>query len=87
MNDEGILKSAILLMSLGEEEASQVFRYLGPKEVQKLSEAMATLNDIKREEIEEVLEEFCQQSDNRTSLGQDGLDYLRKVLVRALGEE
>jgi len=87
MNDEGILKSAILLMSLGEEEASQVFRYLGPKEVQKLSEAMATLNDIKREEIEEVLEEFCRQSDNRTSLGQDGLDYLRKVLVRALGEE
>ena len=87
MNDEGILKSAILLMSLGEEEASRVFRYLGPKEVQKLSEAMATLNDIKREEIEEVLEEFCQQSDNRTSLGQDGLDYLRKVLVRALGEE
>lgn len=87
MNDEGILKSAILLMSLGEEEASQVFRYLGPKEVQKLSEAMATLNDIKREEIEEVLEEFCQQSDNRTSLGQDGLDYLRKVLVKALGEE
>ncbi|WP_292974948.1 flagellar motor switch protein FliG [Nitrosomonas sp.] len=87
MNDEGILKSAILLMSLGEEEASQVFRYLGPKEVQKLSEAMATLNDIKREEIEEVLEEFCQQSDNRTSLGQDGLDYLRKVLIRALGEE
>jgi len=87
MNDEGILKSAILLMSLGEEEASRVFRYLGPKEVQKLSEAMATLNDIKREEIEEVLEEFCQQSDNRTSLGQDGLDYLRKVLIRALGEE
>jgi len=87
MNDEGILKSAILLMSLGEEEASQVFRYLGPKEVQKLSEAMAALNDIKREKIELVLEEFCQQSDDRTSLGQDGLDYLRKVLIKALGEE
>ncbi|ABI59014.1 MULTISPECIES: flagellar motor switch protein FliG [Nitrosomonas] len=87
MNDEGILKSAILLMSLGEEEASRVFRYLGPKEVQKLSEAMAALNDIKREKIELVLEEFCQQADDRTSLGQDGLDYLRNVLIRALGEE
>ncbi|SFU44937.1 flagellar motor switch protein FliG [Nitrosomonas eutropha] len=87
MNDEGILKSAILLMSLGEEEASRVFRYLGPKEVQKLSEAMAALNDIKREKIELVLEEFCQQADDRTSLGQDGLDYLRNVLIKALGEE
>lgn len=49
MNDEGILKSAILLMSLGEEEASQVFRYLNPKEAQKLSETMVALNDIRRE--------------------------------------
>lgn len=87
MDNEGILKSAILLMSLGEEEASQVFRYLSPKEVQKLSEAMATLNDVKREKIAAVLDEFCQQSSDRTSLGQDGLDYLRKVLIKALGEE
>lgn len=87
MNEEGILKSAILLMSLGEEEASQVFRYLGPKEVQKLSETMVTLNDIRREQIEQVLEEFCVRADNRTSLGQDGHDYLRAVLIKALGEE
>lgn len=87
MNEEGILKSAILLMSLGKEEASQVFRYLGPKEVQKLSETMVTLNDIRREQIEQVLEEFCVRADNRTSLGQDGHDYLRAVLIKALGEE
>jgi flagellar motor switch protein FliG len=87
MNDEGILKSAILLMSLGEEEASQVFRYLNPKEAQKLSETMVALNDIRREKIEQVLEEFCLLADDRTSLGQDGHDYLRKVLVKALGEE
>ncbi|MDL1866755.1 flagellar motor switch protein FliG [Betaproteobacteria bacterium PRO4] len=87
MDNDGVLKSAILLMSLGEEEASQVFRFLGPKEVQKLSETMATLNDIKQETIETVLEEFCQHAEGKTSLGQDALDYLRKVLTRALGEE
>lgn len=87
MSDEGIHKSAILLMSLGEEEASQVFRHLGPKEVQKLSEAMAALNDIKQETIESVLEEFCHLANGKTSLGQDALDYLRKVLTKALGEE
>ena len=74
-------------MSLGEEEASQVFRHLGPKEVQKLSEAMAALNDIKQETIESVLEEFCHLANGKSSLGQDALDYLRKVLTKALGEE
>lgn len=87
MNDEGVVKSAILLMSLGEEEASHVFRHLGPKEVQKLSEAMAGLNDVRREKIEHVLEEFCHLADGKTSLGQNAIEYLRKVLTRALGEE
>ena len=43
MSDEGVLKSAILLMSIGEEEAAEVLKYLGPKEVQKIGMAMATL--------------------------------------------
>ena len=42
MDEAGINKSAILLMSLGEEEAGEVFKHLDPKEVQKLSAAMAT---------------------------------------------
>lgn len=87
MNDEGILKSAILLMSLGEEEAAQVFRHLAPKEVQKLSEAIAGLNDVKRDKIEHVLEEFCSQAKDKTSLGQNARDYLRVVLTKALGED
>lgn len=74
-------------MSLGEEEASHVFRYLGPKEVQKLSEAMARLNDVKREKIEHVLEEFCHLASDKTSLGQNAIEYLRKVLTKALGDE
>src|SRR5690606_15120452 len=60
---------------------------LGPKEVQKLSEAMAGLNDVRREKIEHVLEEFCHLADGKTSLGQNAIEYLRKVLTRALGEE
>ena len=36
MNEEGVRKSAILLMTLGEDAAVEVFKYLGPKEVQKL---------------------------------------------------
>ena len=43
MSEDGVLKSAILLMSIGEEEAAEVLKYLGPKEVQKIGMAMATL--------------------------------------------
>ena len=39
--DEGLENAAILMMSLGEEEASEVFKHLSPKEVQKLGEAIA----------------------------------------------
>ena len=41
MSEEGVNRGAILLMSIGEEEAVEVFKYLGPKEVQKLGLAMA----------------------------------------------
>ena len=36
--DDGLQNAAILLMSLGEEEAAEVFKHLSPKEVQKLGE-------------------------------------------------
>jgi len=87
MDDEGIKKSAILLMMLGEEEAASVIKLLGPKEVQKLGETMSNLQNISRSEIEEVLQEFCDQAEGRTTLGQDSSDYIRKVLAGALGEE
>ena len=48
MDDEGIKKSAILLMTLGEQEAASVIKLLGPKEVQRLGETMSTLQNITR---------------------------------------
>ena len=43
MSAEGVMKSALLLMSIGEEEAAQVFKFLGPREVQKIGVAMAAM--------------------------------------------
>ncbi len=87
MDDEGVKKSAILLMTLGELEAASVIKLLGPKEVQKLGEAMTNLENISRTEIETVLHDFCQEAEGRTTLGQDSDDYVRNVLTSALGEE
>ncbi|WP_233865170.1 flagellar motor switch protein FliG [Paraburkholderia adhaesiva] len=87
MSAEGAVKSAILLMSLGEEEAAEVFKFLGPREVQKIGAAMAALKNVKREDIEEVLQEFLKEAEQHTALSLDSNDYIRNVLNKALGEE
>ena len=51
MDDQGVEDAAILLMSLGEEEASEVFKHLQPKEVQRLGETIAKLKVIPREKV------------------------------------
>ncbi len=56
MSSDGIHKSAILLMSLGEDEAAEVFKFLGPREVQKIGTAMAALKSVSRDEISTVRE-------------------------------
>ena len=58
MNDEGIEKGAILMLSLGEEGATEVFKHLGPREVQKLGLAMSNLKNVTREKVEGVLRAF-----------------------------
>lgn len=80
-------RAAVLLMSLGEEAAAEVMRYLSPKEVQKVGAAMATLGSITRAQVNAVLEEFEQAVEEQTNLGVGADDYLRKVLVNALGEQ
>src|SRR5690606_36414566 len=87
MSDEGIARGAILLFSLGEQEAAEVFKYLSPKEVQKLGTAMARLRNVKRERIEEVLEAFHAETAVQSSLGMDSNEYIRAALTRALGPE
>jgi len=86
MSDDGIMKSAILLMSLGEEEAVEVFKFLGPKEAQKLGSAMASLNNVKREQVEVVLREFRAKAEEKTSFGGSD-EYIRSVLTKALGND
>jgi flagellar motor switch protein FliG len=87
MATEGITKSAILMMSLGEDEAAEVFKYLGPREVQKIGAAMANLKSVTRDEIKDVLGEFCEQAEGKSNLGMASNDYIRNVLKKALGDD
>ena len=58
MDEEGLSDAAILLMSLGEEEAAEVFRHLSPKEVQKLGETIAKTRAVSKERVDEVMVKF-----------------------------
>src|SRR6185436_14654196 len=87
MDDQGIENAAILLMSLGEEEAAQVFRHLGPKEVQKLGETIAKLKVIPRERVEAVLDRFAATAEKQHILVPDTDEYVKAVLRKALGED
>ncbi len=83
----GTERAAILLMSLGEQDAAQVLRQLGPKEVQKVGTAMANLTNVSKDEVGVVLHDFVELVENQTALGVGSDDYIRTVLIDALGED
>jgi flagellar motor switch protein FliG len=87
MDDKGVEDAAILLMSLGEEEASEVFKHLQPKEVQKLGETIAKLKVIPRSRVEQVLERFDAVAETQSTLVNDTDEYVRNVLRKALGDD
>ncbi|BDD92112.1 flagellar motor switch protein FliG [Pandoraea sp. XJJ-1] len=84
---EGLERSAILLMSLGEDEAAEVFKYLAPREVQKLGAAMASLRQVTRDQIADVLQDFVLEAEQHSALSLDSSEYIRSVLNKALGND
>ncbi len=85
-SNDPIRKSAILLMSLGEDVAVEVFKFLGPKEVQKIGLAMATMENVTRDQVDNILGDFLSSTQNRANLGAAD-EYIRSVLTKALGSD
>ncbi len=87
MNRPGVEQAAILLLTLGEQDAAQVLRHLGAKDVQRVGQAMAQLTGVSREEVSLVLGRFATRVEQQTSVGVNSDEYVRKVLNEALGTE
>ena len=87
MEDDGVQNAAIFLMSLGEEEAAEVFKHLSPKEVQKLGETIARTRGITHDKVEEVILKFTGEAKSQSLLVTDTDNYVRAVLKRALGDD
>jgi flagellar motor switch protein FliG len=87
VDDKGLEDAAILLMSLGEEDAANVFKHLSPKEVQGLGETISKMKSIPRERVDGVLEMFNAMASEQSSLVTDTDEYVKSVLRRALGDD
>ena len=87
MEEDGLNDAAIFLMSLGEEEAAEVFKHLSPKEVQKLGETIARTRAVSNERVTQVMSRFTEAAASQRLLVSDTDNYVRAVLKRALGDD
>lgn len=87
MSLTGTEKSAILMMTIGEDRAAEVFKHLDTREVQHLSSAISNMRQVSHKQLTEVLREFEVDAEQFAALSLNSNDYLRSVLVKALGEE
>ena len=83
----GFDKTAILLLSLSEEDAAGILRQLEPKQVQKVGMAMAGMEDFSQERITAVHKLFLDEIQRYSSIGVDSEEFIRNALTKALGED
>ncbi|WP_338505951.1 flagellar motor switch protein FliG [Erwinia aphidicola] len=87
MSLTGTEKSAILMMTIGEDRAAEVFKHLDTREVQHLSSAISNMRQVSHKQLTDVLREFEIDAEQYAALSLNSNDYLRSVLIKALGEE
>ncbi|HEY4975657.1 MAG TPA: flagellar motor switch protein FliG [Steroidobacteraceae bacterium] len=87
LSRSGVDRAAILLLALGEQDAAQVLKHLGAKDVQRVGAAMAQLSAVSRDEVSTVLTTFSSSVEQQTSFGVGTDDYIRKVMNEALGAD
>ena len=83
----GVQKTAILLIVLGSEVASEIMKYLNEDEINKISFEIATINSVTIEERKEILHEFIEMNKAKEFLLEGGFDYAKNILSKALGSD
>ena len=80
-------RAAIFMMSLGEQSAAEVLKHMGPREVQSIGTAMALLTNVSNAKVNSVLGDFAEVVQLQSSVGVDSDEYVRNMLISALGED
>lgn len=82
---KGLDRAAVLLLSLGEDQAAEVMKHLAPREVQRLGVAMSKLGRVSAGQAHDVMREFRDRLEQQTALGLGADQFLRSALTKALG--
>ncbi len=82
----GIQKAAVLMVLLGEEAASHIYRNLSEADLHQLTQRIAELQHINPETAMSVLEEYYQLTITQGYLAEGGPEFAQKLLVKAFGE-
>lgn len=83
----GVRKAAILLVLLGEDAASQVYRNLPQRDLEDLTQEIAEINYIDPQTAITVLRDYHRLTVTQDYVAVGGTDYAKKLLVKAFGEE
>jgi len=83
----GLQKAAYLLVSLGDETASNIFKYLEEDEIQQISREIAVTRHVQPEQADEVMEEFHTMAMAKSYITQGGIEYAKKLLIKSVGPE
>jgi flagellar motor switch protein FliG len=83
----GSQRAAVLMLLLGEQQASEIVKFLDPKEVQALGAAMVSVAELSQEAVNQVLDDFVMTIKKQTSIGLGTTEYVEKVFKRALGDD
>src|SRR5712672_3297268 len=84
---DGTQRAAILLMSLGEQDAASLLKQLDAKDVQRLGMAMAELKEVSRDQMSSVLNTFIGVVDGKADIASGSQEYVRRVLTQAVGKQ
>ena len=89
MNDElsGLRKTAILMVLLGDEASSNIFRFLQEDEVQEISREISRLGRIETEMADSVLEDFYRLTIAQNFLARGGAEFAKRLLIKAFGQD
>ena len=80
-------KAAAVIIALGAEKASLVYKYMEDEEVEQLTLEVARLGVLSTQQTEDVLNEFYQLCLTNKAVTEGGLEYARAVLEKAYGEQ
>jgi len=83
----GTQKAAVLMVSLGDDAAASIFKYLEEDEIQAISKEIALTKHVQPDVMDDVLEEYHTMTLAKSYIAQGGIEYAKKLLIKSVGPE